>query len=83
MSEGVEFEEDKRTYTRQPGAPVSFSGGNNFTEKQYSPNGSEPKMVQWLLRHGYAKTPTSANVILLIVVAINIAIAYFVITSFL
>jgi hypothetical protein len=82
MVEGVEFDEEKKTYARPPGAPVSFSGGNSFNEHPYSPNGSEPKMIQWLLRHGYAKTPAVGNVILLIVVVLNILIAYFVFKNF-
>lgn len=82
MSDGVEFEEERKTYTRSPGAPTSFSGGNSYNQQPYSPNGNEPRMIQWLIRHGYAKTPAVGNVILLIVVALNVILAYFVLTNF-
>jgi hypothetical protein len=78
MVQGVEFDEEQSRYSR----PQQNQGGGGFTTQQYSPTGNEPKMVQWLLRHGYAKSPTSANVILLVVVALNIIIVYFVITNF-
>ncbi len=79
MVQGVEFDEEQSRYVR----PTNTGGPNSFVRPEYSPTGNEPKMVQWLIRHGYAKSPTSANVILLIVVALNILIAYFVIKNFL
>ncbi len=83
MSDGVEFDEEKRTYVRPPGAPTSFSGGNVFNEQPYIPNGDEPRMVQWLINHGYVKNPARGNIVLLTVVGLNIIIIFFVVKNFL
>ncbi len=81
MASGVEFEEDKFTYT--PKRPVlggfstspSFGSGGGPTV-----NHNDPKMVQWLMRKGFATSPASAQAILVVVIIINIAITYFVIS---
>ncbi len=78
MPSGVEFEEDKMRYGRPPG----FVGQNSPTN-QYVPTGNEPPMVRWLMRHGLSKSPISAQIILVVVVLINIAITYFIIKNFL
>jgi hypothetical protein len=80
MSSGVEFEEDSFSYKPKPrlsGGPAGSSPGVPASV------GNEPKMVQWLMRHGIAKSGTSAQVILIIVVIINIIITYVVIKYFL
>jgi hypothetical protein len=81
MSSGVEFEEDKFNYTPQrpaPGgfsAPPSFGGGGAPVI-----NRNDPKMVQWLMKKGFATTPAAAQGILIIIILINIAITYFIIS---
>ena len=85
MSQGVEFDEEKKVYGR-PSVPPG--GSSYYTHQQqnlqtYSPIENEPRMVQWLIRHGYAKTPNVGRIALLIFIGINIAITYFVIKNFL
>lgn len=74
MSENVEFDSDKVEYAR-PGASAGYSS-RNLT----GINASEPKMVQWLMRHGFTDSPGGANRILIVVVIINIIITYLVIS---
>jgi len=76
MVQGVEFDEEKSRYARPPSVP----GKPAFSEQDYSNINNEPKMVRWLMRHGYAKSPTIANVILLIVVVLIVAVSYFIVT---
>ena len=66
MTTGVEFEEDKLSYGDKPrvGTPGAAGGGG--------PTGNEPKMVQWLMRHGLAKSANSAQMILIGVFIVNI-----------
>lgn len=81
-SSGVEFDTDSASYgaPRQssgggiPGG--SFGGGNQWNPGM---NRNESKMVQWLIRHGFAKTPGAAQGIMIVVMIINFIITYFVI----
>ena len=76
MASGVEFEEDQFRY----GAPRSM-GGTPQIPGYNKPNfaASEPKMVRWLMNHGFANSPKAAQIILVGVVVINIVITYIVI----
>ena len=87
MSNGVEFEEDQFGYGRKPfnqggqvsqGVPVSNTQFANYGSAR-----AEPKMTQWLMRHGFVKSPKGAQVILIAVVIINIIITFVVIKFFL
>lgn len=84
MSSGVEFDEEGSNFAR-PSASRNTVGSSNSRSSapQYSPTGNEPAMIRWLLRHGYVKTPTAANAVLLVLVALNILVTYFVVTNFL
>ena len=86
MSSGVEFDEEGSSYAR-PNVSRNNNVGrpnSNFgAPPEYSPTGNEPAMVRWLLKHGYVKSPMVADIVLLVVVALNIIITYFVITNFL
>ena len=84
MTEGVEFDEEKKVYSNTP----TPSGGASFArhQQQYlrdSPIDNEPAMIRWLIKHGYTSSPAFGRVILLIIVGVNALITYFVITHFL
>lgn len=76
MANGVEFDEDKFRYGRPPGFVEKTPGG------EYVQTGNEPAMTRWLMKHGMAKSPFTAQLILVIVVLLNIAITYFIIRNF-
>lgn len=87
MSEGVEFDEDqfgmkpRPNYGGQPGTsrPGMPGGMQNSGYQVPSSARNEPKMVQFLMRHGLAKSPVAAQVILVVIIAINIIITYVVV----
>ncbi len=85
MVQGVEFDEEKKIYGRPqvPPGGASYYNHQQQNMETYSPIENEPKMVQWLIRHGYAKSPNVGRIVLLIAIGINIVITYFVITNFL
>lgn len=85
MVQGVEFDEEKKIYGRPqiPPGGVSYARHQEENLQRYSPVENEPKMIQWLIQHGYVKTPNVGRVVLLVAVVINIIITYFVITNFL
>ena len=74
MAPKVEFDADKNVYagTQAP------SSGVEVNAPIYSPGVNEPKMISWLIRHGYVKTAGAGNKVLLVVVVINIIIMIFV-----
>lgn len=80
-SSGVEFDTDSASY----GMPRHSSGGGNLGGGQWNPgmNRNDSKMVQWLIRHGFAKTSGAAQGILVTLMIINFIITYFVISYFL
>ena len=84
MSQGVEFDEEPKVYSK----PNASSGDSSYSKLQdrnqqtYSPIAGEPKMIQWLIGRGYVKTPFMGRNVLLVVVAINISIAFFIIKNF-
>jgi len=84
---GVEFDEDKFGYSgaRMPGQNTNPTATReqSYYAQHPGPTGNEPKMVQFLLRHGLAKSPNSAQVILIVIVIVNVIITYVVIKYFL
>lgn len=75
MSNGVEFEEDKY------GIQGKIRAQQSFVATQ-SGEVSSSKMGQWLINKGFVKSSTGAQVILIIIVLINIAVTFFVIKYF-
>ncbi|MFA6601907.1 MAG: hypothetical protein WCT02_03545 [Candidatus Paceibacterota bacterium] len=90
MSSGVEFEEDSfGSTTRRPVAQSPYSSPPNFPSQ---PGGSQmygggnqnvPGLAGWLMRHGVAKSSSSAQTILIGIVVANIIITFIVIKYFL
>lgn len=64
---------------------LSGMAGNRSSPQRTSTAASrnEPKMVQFLMRHGIAKSPLTGQVILIVIVVLNIIITYVVIKYFL
>lgn len=74
MASGVEFDEDNVTYARpaaRPGMPMQQGG--------YS---SGRGMAGWLMRHGFAKSNTSAQIVMIGVVVVNAIIIFILIKFF-
>lgn len=83
MSSGVEFEEDKFSYSAPRPAttqPTQFRGADPYSGSTVNQN--DPKMVQWLVRKGFAKSASAAQGVLIAIVIINIVITYIVISYF-
>lgn len=76
MSNGVEFEEDKY------GLGGQMSAQQRFASPQVGGSSVQSKMAVWLIKKGIVKSETGAQVVLLVVVVINIAITFFVIKYF-
>lgn len=75
MTTGVEFDEDKFSYTaqRHPVSGLSMAG-------QYKQPGQQVRGIGgWLIRHGFAKSETSAQVLMVCIVILNAIITAFVI----
>jgi hypothetical protein len=85
MSTGVEFDEDKISYgaPRQQTYSAPPASGGFGGQPGAMINHNDPKMVQWLMRKGIVKSPAAAQTLLILVVIINIALTYYIITSFL
>ena len=85
MVSGVEFDEDKIDYggPRAIRRPSSTAGGPApaYNVAQYNARGSG--MAGWLVSHGWAKSETAAQIILIVIVLINIVITYVVVKFFL
>lgn len=77
MSSGIQFDEDKFNYSSkpQPNNSQPFSG-------QYS-SAEISGMAGWLVRKGWAKSPQSAQVIMIGLVIVNFIITIGIITYFL
>lgn len=86
MSNGVQFEEDNFSFTspnKTPGAKGENNVSVGYGHPQYN-NASVPRgMAGWLMRHGLATSSSTAQVILVGIVIVNIIITYFVIRFFL
>ncbi|MEK7610123.1 MAG: hypothetical protein AAB470_03355 [Patescibacteria group bacterium] len=80
MSSNVEFEGDDMKYTMK--SPSSGSAGSGFSG-QSSSNDNQPKMVRWLMNNGLAKSPATAQGILIGVIIVNVIITYVLIDYFL
>lgn len=61
---------------------VQFEGDNRGSAG-YNQVQQEPKMNQWLVKHGYAKDAKGAQKVLLFVVVFNLVIAFVLIKFFL
>jgi hypothetical protein len=89
MSSGVEFDEDRLSYGVKPrpdapNAPAgNLSSADAYAASRYANAGSQPKMIGWLLRHGLAKSPQTAQIYLIAIVVINVIITYVIIKYFL
>ena len=81
MASGVEFDEDKFSYTPPKGAqPVGASPSFPAGSSGYS---SAPKgMSGWLIAHGLAKSEKSAQVMMVFLVLVNIVITVLVVKYF-
>ena len=75
MSSGIEFDEDKFNYSSKP-QPGNTGG---VTMQGRYPQREAGGIVGWLIRKGWAKSETSANAILLVVVVINIVVTVLVV----
>ena len=81
MASGVEFEEDSFRYnTTRPGARPGAGGVQPFTG--FNSGQNESGMVRFLMRHGFAKSPASAQYILVGMIITNIIITYVVLKYF-
>lgn len=77
MSDKIEFEGDSRaSYT-------STNPNSNYQAGLNPELSDQPRMARWLMKHGIVKSPNSAQVILLIVIVVNLAIIFFVMKSYL
>lgn len=76
MSSGIEFEEDKFNYSSKPQPNVSqpFSGQMSSVESA--------GMAGWLVRKGWAKSPQSAQIIMIGLVIVNIIVTILVVLYF-
>jgi len=85
MSNEVQFDED--SFGKKPiqsnSGRSNFQGTQTFTNSQVAEDMSQSKMVRFLMRHGLAKSPQSAQQILIIVAALNLIITIIIIFKFL
>jgi len=83
MAGGVEFEEDN--FGKKPASSPGFSSNtphfSNYGQPAVSSN--VPKMIQWLMRKGVVKSESAGQWILVVIILLNFAIAYFVYKIFL
>lgn len=86
MSTGVEFEEDSfnisPTHAQSSGGGPTFQSPSAMYSQGYS-GGEERGMAGWLMRHGLAKSPQTAQIIMLGIVVINIIITFVALKYFL
>ena len=92
MAQGVEFDEDKwsnpayrRPQQAQPGGMAGGYGGAGAGPQGYGygyGTGTEAKgIIGWLIRHHLAKNEKGAQIIMLIIVAVNIGITIWALMS--
>lgn len=80
--EGIEFDEDKNSYSA-PGQAFAPQNAAMFSPQALA-HYAEPKgMAGWLVKHGIARGPQAAHIIMIGVVALNLFITFLVITYFL
>jgi hypothetical protein len=70
MAEGVEFEEDKGYSKPRPGMVSPGSSGFPASSE------NAPKMVQWLIAHGLAKSASGAQAVLIGIVVVNFVVIF-------
>ncbi len=84
MSSGVEFDEDRINYgapqSERRNAPSSFAGSP--TSGGANSFGRQPKMIQWLMDKGIAKSPNMAQMILIGMVIFNLVVTFIVLKFF-
>jgi hypothetical protein len=79
--DGIEFDEDKFSYSA-PGK--AFSGENAYPNAKNLATYAEPKgLGGWLVKHNLAKSASSAQVIMLVIVLLNAVITFVIIKYFL
>jgi hypothetical protein len=72
MSSGIEFEED--SFSRNYAKPANTGASNqNYSYNNYE-QPAERGITGWLMKHGLAKSPQGAQVIMLVIVVINMII---------
>jgi hypothetical protein len=69
MSEGIQFDEDKFNYSVKP--QPNFAGTNG---QQYSSSSNATGLAGWLIKKGWVKSESAAQVVLFGVIGINIII---------
>jgi hypothetical protein len=75
MASGVEFDEDNMGFRRP------LPGGGFSTNKGYQQR--QGGLAGWLIKKGWAKSNSSAQMIMIGVVIVNVIITYFLIKFFL
>jgi hypothetical protein len=79
MSSGVEFDEDKFSYSKPPTAAAP-SGMSSMKYGTPVPVGTS-KMEAWLMRHGI-KSTGGAQAILIAIIILNLVVTFVVINFF-
>ncbi len=71
MSSGIEFEEDNfsKNYAKPANSQQNYSYNNYGSQQQ-----GERGLTGWLMKHGLAKSPQGAQMVMLIIVVINMII---------
>lgn len=85
---GVEFEEDSFGGSSRPRPqdgqqPASSVNSSAYTRLQDSKSSNERGLSGWLIRHGLARSPATAQTILIVVIVVNIILTYVVVKYFL
>jgi|GEM_PF-1006960 len=78
MSSGVQFDEDKFNYSVKP--QPNFAGSNG---QQHSSSSSATGLSGWLIKKGWVKSESAAQVVLFVVMGVNIVITIVIIKFFL
>ncbi len=78
MSEGIQFDEDKFNYSVKP--QPNFAGTNG---QQYSASSNATGFAGWLIKKGWVKSESAAQVVLFGVILVNIIITIVIVTIFL
>lgn len=78
MSEGIQFDEDKFNYSVKP--QPNFAGTNG---QQYSSSSNATGLAGWLIKKGWVKSESAAQVVLFGVILVNIIITIVIVTIFL
>ncbi len=82
MSSGVEFDEDTIGRAQRPTVAQQTPSSQGSAGFGMSVNPNDPKMIQWLMRRGFARSPNAAQGILILVIILNVIITYALISYF-